>query len=57
MCAGCHSLGSHSTGPALGGLDDAWIAGGEGFSYSSALSSRATMKWSDLNLDMWLKNP
>ena len=33
------------------------IASGEGFSYSSALSSKATLKWSAGNLDRWLKAP
>ena len=33
------------------------IASADGFSYSSALSSKATLKWSDANLDKWLASP
>ena len=33
------------------------IAAGAGYSYSSALSAKATMKWSSANLDKWLKSP
>merc|ERR1711908_123516 len=57
LCAVCHSLSAHSTGPALGGIGGVNIASGEGFSYSSALSSKATLKWSAANLDRWLKSP
>ena len=48
---------ANSTGPALGGIGNANIASNEGFSYSSALSSKATLKWSSGNLDRWLKSP
>ena len=57
LCSACHSLSAHSTGPALGGIAGSNIASGEGFNYSSALSSKATLKWSDGNLDKWLKGP
>merc|ERR1719213_121723 len=57
LCAVCHSLSAHSVGPALGGLPGENIAGSDGFAYSSALSSKATLKWSDANLDKWLKQP
>ena len=57
MCSACHSLSSHSTGPALGGLPGTNIAAQEGFNYSSSLSSKATLKWSDGNLDKWLRSP
>merc|ERR1712178_385600 len=57
LCGVCHSLSAHSTGPALGGIGGANIASSDGFSYSSALSSKATMKWSGANLDRWLKSP
>ena len=33
------------------------IAAGEGFNYSSALQAKATLKWTDGNLDKWLKSP
>merc|ERR1712087_1010519 len=45
LCAVCHSLSSHSVGPALGGLPGQNIASSDGFAYSSALSSKATLKW------------
>ena len=68
LCGVCHSLSvsteliiyvyqAHSTGPALGGIGGANIASSDGFSYSSSLSSKATLKWSAANLDRWLKAP
>lgn len=51
------SFQAHSTGPALGGIGGANIASGEGFNYSSALAAKATLKWTDGNLDKWLKAP
>merc|ERR1712048_911114 len=57
LCAVCHSLSSHSVGPALGGLPGQNIAASDGFAYSSVLASKATIKWSDGNLDKWLKSP
>eukprot|EP00347_Sterkiella_histriomuscorum_P021289 403334527 len=48
---------AHSTGPALGGLPGQNIASGDGFNYSSALAAKATLKWTDGNLDKWLKSP
>merc|ERR1711988_174689 len=57
LCGVCHSLSAHSTGPALGGIGGSNIASADGFSYSSALSSKATLKWSAANLDRWLKQP
>ena len=57
LCAVCHSLSSHSTGPALGGLSGIGIASQEGFAYSGSLASKAAQKWSDTNLDKWLKSP
>ena len=45
------------TGPSLGGLADSNIASGEGFNYSSALSSKASMKWTPQTLNLWLKSP
>ena len=48
---------ANSTGPALGGLPGENIAATDGFAYSSALASKATLKWTDGNLDKWLTNP
>ena len=44
-------------GPALGAVAGFSIASQEGFSYSAALSAKATLKWSDTNLDKWFQNP
>ena len=41
----------------MGGIGGANIASGDGFSYSSALASKATLKCSAANLDRWLKSP
>ena len=57
LCAVCHALAGHSTGPALGGVGGTNIASQEGFAYSSALSSKATLKWTDANLNKWFKSP
>ena len=57
LCSACHSLSSHSVGPALGGLPGQNIAASEGYAYSNALQSKATVKWTDGNLDKWLKSP
>ena len=57
LCAVCHSLSADSVGPALGGIGGQNIAAGGSFSYSSALSSKATWKWSASNLDRWLTKP
>ena len=57
LCYVCHSLSSHSVGPALGGLPGQNIAASEGFAYSSALAAKATVKWTDANLDKWLNSP
>ncbi|MFN9899176.1 MAG: c-type cytochrome [bacterium] len=57
LCSVCHALSSHSVGPALGGLPGQNIAASDGYSYSSALSAKATIKWTDSNLDKWLTSP
>merc|ERR1719330_413081 len=57
LCSACHSLSAHSVGPALGGLPGTNIAAAEGFAYSNALQSKATLKWTDGNLDKWLTAP
>ncbi len=57
LCSVCHSLSANSVGPALGATAGSNIASGEGFAYSGALASMATLKWSDANLDRWLTSP
>ena len=44
-------------GPALAGLPGNNIAASDGFAYSAALASKATIKWTDGNLDKWLASP
>jgi len=56
LCAVCHALGSHGTGPALKGVHGRESAKAEGFSYSGALSGKGG-KWNDKTLDKWLKSP
>ncbi len=48
---------ANSVGPALGATAGSNIAAAEGFNYSGALSAKATLKWSDANLDKWLASP
>ena len=57
LCSVCHALSSNSVGPALGGLPGVNIAANDGYAYSSALSAKATLKWTDANLDKWLTSP
>jgi|JI9StandDraft_2_1071091.scaffolds.fasta_scaffold332843_1 cytochrome c len=57
LCSACHTLSAHSTGPALGGLVGTNIASQDSFSYSAALAGKATLKWSEGNLDKWFKSP
>jgi len=57
LCAVCHSLSANSVGPALGATFGSNIASGDGFQYSGALASKATLKWSEANLDKWLQSP
>ena len=47
----------NGTGPYLGGIYNSFIATREGFSYSSALSAKSDLKWSDANLDKFLSSP
>jgi cytochrome c len=56
-CASCHSLTAMGTGPPLKGIYNSAIGGNGSFSYSSALSGKAKLKWDDGNLDKWLANP
>lgn len=48
---------ANSVGPALGSVALENIASQEGFSYSPALNAKATMKWTDTNMDKWLTSP
>ena len=57
LCSVCHSMASNSVGPALGVAYGNNIASADGFSYSGALQAKATLKWTDTNLDKWLTAP
>ena len=56
LCAICHAIGAHGTGPSLKGIVGAPAAAKEGFSYSGALTSKGG-KWTEKNMDKWLKSP
>lgn len=56
LCAVCHSMAAHGTGPALKGTYGATPGSKEGFGYSSTMKG-LTEKWSDKTLDKYLKSP
>jgi cytochrome c len=56
LCAVCHSFAAHGTGPNQKGTPGMQIASKEGFTYSAALSSKKG-KWTDSNLDKYIKSP
>merc|ERR1711990_732057 len=57
LCAVCHSMTAHGTGPNLKGAHGSAPASKEGFAYSSALAGLSGKKWSDATLDKYLKSP
>jgi len=57
LCAVCHSMAAHGTGPNLKGVAGSAPASKEGFTYSSALTAVKEKKWTDANLDKYLKSP
>ena len=57
LCAVCHALNAHGTGPMLKGVHGSLPAQKEGFSYSGALKGLGDKKWTDGNLDKYLKSP
>ena len=57
LCAICHSFKGHGTGPNLAGVSGRTPASMEGFSYSSSLQELKDKKWTDGNLDKYLKSP
>merc|ERR1712146_672829 len=56
LCAVCHSMAAHGTGPMLKGVAGRPTASVEGFAFSGALSGKGG-KWTDKNLDEYLKSP
>ncbi len=57
LCAVCHSMNSHGTGPSLKGVVGSDPASKDGFSYSSSLADVKSKKWTEANLDKYLKSP
>jgi cytochrome c len=60
QCSGCHSLdkgGAAVVGPTLYGIVGAKMFAQPGFSYSSAVQSKAGGVWSPDTLSDWLKDP
>merc|ERR1711990_1347114 len=56
LCAVCHSMSAHGTGPNLKGAYGSAPAAKEGFAYSSAMQG-VSKKWNDATLDKYLKSP
>ena len=57
LCAVCHSMSAHGTGPNLKGAFGSDPASKEGFTYSSSLQDLKGKKWSEGTLDKYLKSP
>ena len=57
LCAVCHSMTGHGTGPNLKGVVGSAPAAKEGFAYSSSLKGLGDKKWTEGNLDKYLKSP
>ena len=57
LCAVCHSMNAHGTGPLLKGVVGSEPASKDGFSYSSSLQEVKSKKWTEANLDKYLKSP
>ena len=57
LCAVCHAMTAHGTGPMLKGAFGSDPASKEGFSYSSALQDLKGKKWAEGTLDKYLKSP
>jgi cytochrome c len=56
LCAVCHSMGAHGTGPQLKGAYGSLPGKKEGFGYSSSMKA-VDKKWNDSTLDKYLKAP
>jgi cytochrome c len=57
QCASCHGAKSTPAGPSLAGIAGAPIAARSDFTYSAGLRAKAKERWSDANLDAYLKAP
>ena len=57
LCAVCHSMSAHGTGPNLKGAFGSDPASKDGFTYSSSLQDLKGKKWNENTLDKYLKSP
>jgi cytochrome c len=57
QCAGCHGAKSTPAGPSLAGIAGAPVAARSDFTYSAGLRAKVKEKWTDANLDAYLKAP
>ena len=57
LCAVCHSFASHGTGPNLSKVVGSVPASKEGFAYSSAMKGKSGAKWTEGNIDKYIKSP
>lgn len=59
LCAVCHNFAANGQGPNLKGVHGSMPASKDGFGYSGALTQLKTdgKKWTDGNLDKYLKSP
>ena len=57
LCAVCHSMSAHGTGPNLKGAFGSEPASKDGFTYSSSLQDLKGKKWNEGMLDKYLKSP
>ena len=57
LCGVCHSMTAHGTGPSLNGVVGSNPASKDGFSYSSSIQGVKDKKWTEGNLDKYLKSP
>ena len=57
LCAVCHSMNAHGTGPMLKGVVGSNPASKEGFAYSAALKGISSKPWTAGNLNKYLKSP
>ena len=57
LCAVCHGFTGHGQGPNLKGVVGRPTASMEGWSYSAALQGMSDKKWTEGNIDKYLKSP
>ena len=57
LCAVCHNFKSNHTGPNLTGVVGRNPASADGFAYSGAMQDMKDKKWTEGNIDKYLKSP